>query len=477
MRLSRVSAAAPDLGLVRQSPQNTSHQKMTEGRDKGLAIPSGRLNRMVRLTGLTTALAGSVAAGGARALLSGQRPNLPDLILTPANAARVADQLAKMRGAALKAGQLLSMEARDVLPDELAHILERLRADAHFMPPGQLKKVLIANWGTHFMRHFKRFDVRPIAAASIGQVHRARTKDGRDLAIKVQYPGIRGSIDSDIRNLGLVLKTARLIPDGFDLVRLLEEARQQLHEEADYLREADAQESFRSALADDSAFIIPTIHREFTTPDILAMDFVPSVPIEQLVEADQTTRDHVANRLLALMLRELFDFHMMQTDPNFANYRYQPERERIVLLDFGATRRFDPLLVDGYRRLLIACQTGAGATALGILADIGLTAPDLPDRDKTLLLDLFDIATEPLRTSGIFDVSRSDLLARLRAAGLRLAGEQESVHIPPTDSLLLQRKVMGSYLLAERLRARLDLETLFAPYGASGYETTLPARA
>lgn len=438
---------------------------MTGGPDKSLAIPSGRLTRMARIGGLTTSLAGSVAANGARTLLSGQRPRLQDLILTPANMSRVADQLSKMRGAAMKAGQLLSMEASDILPGELAQILERLRAEAYFLPPAQLKKVLIANWGADFMKRFRRFDVRPVAAASIGQVHRAQTRDGRDLAIKVQYPGIRRSIDSDIRNLGLVLKGARVVPESVDLARILEDARQQLHEEADYLREATAQERFRKALADDPGFLVPVVHRDFCTPDILAMDFIPSVPIEQTLDIDQGTRDRVANRLLALVLRELFDLATMQTDPNFANFRYQTETDRIVLLDFGATRQFDPDLVAAYRHLMMACREGDGERALTIMAQIGLTAPEVPERDRRMLLDLFEMAVDPLITGGVFDVGQSDLLARLRAAGMRLAWEQEAVHVPPAQSLLLQRKMMGSYLLAERLGARVDLDALFAPYG------------
>ncbi|NKX42483.1 AarF/ABC1/UbiB kinase family protein, partial [Rhodobacteraceae bacterium R_SAG2] len=103
-----------------------------------------------------------------------------------------------MRGAAMKLGQLLSMDAGDILPQEFAVILSRLRAEADFMPPRQLKQVLDQNWGEGWQKQFRRFDVRPIAAASIGQVHRAILPDGRDVAVKVQYPGIAQSIDSDL---------------------------------------------------------------------------------------------------------------------------------------------------------------------------------------------------------------------------------------------------------------------------------------
>ncbi|MBE1285411.1 MAG: AarF/ABC1/UbiB kinase family protein [Rhodobacteraceae bacterium] len=433
-------------------------------KQRGLAIPTGRLNRMIRFSGMTAAVAGNMAVNGGVELLSGTRPKLRDLLLTPSNAARVADHLARMRGAAMKAGQLLSMETQDLLPAEISQILGRLRAEAHVMPPSQLKRVLIANWGQTFLKQFESFNVHPIAAASIGQVHRARTADGRDVVVKVQYPGIRDSIDSDMRNLGALLRASNMVPDEFDLNRLMEDARKQLHEETDYRREAEALRRFGRHLENRDGFVVPSVQDDLSTDDILTMTFLNGLPIENVATMDQSTRDSVAERVLTLMLYEVFVLRDVQTDANFANYRYDPIEDRVILLDFGATRQFDATLTAACLRMLKTMVTGARGEVIDQLVEIGLIGPDLSSADRAELLKLFDIASEPFRQGGVFEFGNSDLLPRLRYAGFDLAKAQVAMHAPPTDVLFLQRKVLGCYLLAERLGARVDLDQLLRPY-------------
>ena len=203
------------------------------------AVPSSRLSRIGRLGSLAGRIAGNVVSQGAGQLLRGEKPALSSLLLTPKNISNIADQLASMRGAAMKLGQLISMDAGDFLPEELAVILGRLRDDADPMPKDQLIATLNQSWGEKWQDDLLYFSFAPIAAASIGQVHKVITMDGRMLAVKVQYPGVKKSIDSDVDNVATLIKLTGLVPKSLDINPLLQEAKTQLHQEADYVREAD----------------------------------------------------------------------------------------------------------------------------------------------------------------------------------------------------------------------------------------------
>ena len=427
-------------------------------------VPHGRLARLARFGGLSAGLVGGMVAQSVRQAAKGQRPTLAGALLTTANARRVADQLANLRGAAMKMGQLLSMDSGEFLPPALAEIMARLRADAAPMPPAQLQAVLAQSWGRDWRTRFERFDVRPIAAASIGQVHRARTRDGRDLAIKVQYPGVRASIDSDVDNVATLIRLSGLLPAGLDVAPMLAEAKRQLHEEADYAREGACLAQFGALLADAGDYRVPGLHADLSGADVLAMDFVAGSAVEGLVDAPQATRDRIMTLMIALALRELFEFGLMQTDPNFANYRYDTVSDRLILLDFGATRAFSPDLVASYRALLAAGLAGDGAAAGAAMIAIGLIAADAPDRPRAAIAALFETAFAPLRAGGVFDFGDNSIAASVRQEGLEMATDRDFWHIPPIDALFLQRKFAGLFLLGSRLRARVDMAALLAPH-------------
>ena len=437
---------------------------MTGASSKGrpVSVPATRARRLAGLGGMASGIAGNMAAEGIRQLASGQRPDLRDLLLTPRNASRIADQLARMRGAAMKVGQLVSMDAGEILPPELAQIMSRLRADADYMPPKQLKQVLNANWGDDWLKQFRKFDVRPIAAASIGQVHRAQTRDGRDLAIKVQYPGVARSIDSDVQNVATLIRMSGLLPKGLNIDPLLEEAKAQLRDEADYLRERDQILQFQSLLKGVEGFVLPQPHDDLTTPHILAMTYLPGQPIETLESATQETRDSVAARLMDLMFREVFQFGAIQSDPNFANYRYDAEADQIVLLDFGAARPVPAGVADDYATLFKTARDGGDLREIAIA--LGFFAAETLPRHQKMVLDMLDIVFGPLKNGGTFDFGNREIARQLNDAGMAMAEERDFVHVPPIETLFLQRKFGGLYLLCSRLRARVDIGSMIDTY-------------
>ena len=432
----------------------------------GAAVPSSRISRLARLGSLASGVAGGMLAEGLRQLAQGRRPSVGDLLLTPANARRVAEQLAHLRGAAMKVGQLLSMDAGDLLPPELAQILARLRADAQPMPMSQLVTVLEANWGKDWTRHFSQFSFTPMAAASIGQVHAAQALDGRRLAIKVQYPGVARSISSDVDNVATLLRLSGLLPASLDIAPLLDEAKRQLHDEADYLKEAAHLRHYRSLLAGHPDFTLPEVIGELGTPNVLVMSRVEGQSLDTLEAAPQAERDRVAQLLFELLFNEIFAFRHVQTDPNLANYLYDPASRRLVLLDFGATRRFDAGLVEAYRRLLVAGMARDRQGLDAAAGEIGYFGAQIEDRHRQQVLDIFVMACEPLRHDGPYDFGRSDLARRMRDAGMQLGTDRDFWHTPPVDALFLHRKIGGLYLLAARLGARVDIRRLFLPHAA-----------
>ncbi len=432
---------------------------MTDDPARAYAVPTGRLDRMLRIGGTTSGILGSAVAGGLRQLARGERPSVAGALLTPAIAARITRDLGQMRGAVMKLGQMMSMDTGLVLPPEMTAILAALRADAPHMPPKQLQTVLNAEWGPGWYGRFDRFDVRPFAAASIGQVHRA-TQAGRDLAIKVQYPGVRASIDSDLDNLALVMRLPGLLPRGMDLSPLLAEAKRQLHVEADYRAEAQHLTAFRDLLAGSDRFVLPELIPDLSTPQVLAMTYVDSAPIDALLDAPQATRDRVARDLIDLCLRELFAFGLMQTDPNLANYRWDAGSGRVVLLDFGAAMPIDPGVVADFRGLLqVALGDDPDATRAA-LQRIGYFDTATAPQHQDLIQSMFTVAMEPLRQDAPFDFGTSPLLETLRDMGLALGADRDLAHVPPPATLFLHRKIGGIYMLAARLGARVALRPL-----------------
>lgn len=205
-----------------------------------------------------------------------------------------------------------------------------------FVNKSLAQAVLNTELGHGWRDQFMEFDSVPIAAASIGQVHRATLLDGSLVAVKVQYPGVAESIDSDLDNLKSLLLLGNLLPRGLFLDSSVAAARKELAWETDYVREAESTLRFGHLLADDACFSVPNVITELSGRRVLTTTWAQGVPLGQLEREPQAVRDWVATRMLDLCLRELFVFKFMQTDPNWTNFFYDGSRKKVRLgLAFG----------------------------------------------------------------------------------------------------------------------------------------------
>jgi predicted unusual protein kinase regulating ubiquinone biosynthesis (AarF/ABC1/UbiB family) len=184
------------------------------------------------------------------------------------------------------------------------------------------------------------------------------------------------------------------------------------------------------------------------------------VPLDSLVAAPQALRDRVAAALIDLVLRELFVFGAMQTDPNLANYRFDPKTGRIVLLDFGAVQIIPPAVSEDFRNLARAALAGGADQTRDAMGRIGYFGPATAPHHRDLIQSLFDMAMQPLRQQEPFDFAQSDLLDRLRDKGLAIGTDRDLAHVPPAATLFLHRKIGGMYLMAAKLRARVALRPM-----------------
>jgi len=420
-------------------------------------VSASRVGRLFKLGRLAGGVAATALNQGARQLARGQMPVAAELLLNPENARRFTLQLSEMRGAVMKVGQLLSMEAGDLLPRELTDILAGLRDSAHTMPDFQLQQVLNGAWGSDWPCRFESFDLKPFAAASIGQVHKAVDLQGRRLAVKIQYPGVSASIDSDVDNVAGLLKLFRLLPPGFDIQPLLEVARQQLHDEADYCLEACHLRRYRGQLAQDPVFRMPEVIDDLSSEKVLAMTLIEGEGIESLASAPAAVRDQMAARIIDLALKEFLHWGMVQSDPNFANFLFDARDNTIGLVDFGALRINRSDRAQSFARLLTSALNGDLEDIVDAACEVGYVEASDSFNVRVAIADLVQTAAEPAVHAGRYDFGYSSLSQRLGEKLWYLRNQEAFQRVPPADVIFLHRKLAGVYLLCARINARVDV--------------------
>ena len=360
------------LAAIQQPKVNTSPQREVHDVEQHLvadkqsissvalerSVPASRVSRVASFASLGAGLAfGTVAEASRRAvgIRSGANSGAStdgSLVLTEANASRIVATLCRVRGAALKLGQILSIQDGAVIGPELQAIFDRVRESADFMPRWQLEQVMKGDLGPNWKDNFGSFSMKPFAAASIGQVHRAILRDGTEVAVKVQYPGVAKSIDSDIRNLMTLMKVLAFLPEGLFVDKIASHMAVELAQECDYKREALCGQRMKELLAPLPVYNVPTVYPELSATQVLTTEYIQGLTIDQCTTLPQNTRNLIASAVLRLCFTELFIHRYMQTDPNWANFLFNQRTQQLGLLDFGATREYRPGFVNTYFKII-----------------------------------------------------------------------------------------------------------------------------
>ncbi|RCV25272.1 hypothetical protein SETIT_5G153400v2 [Setaria italica] len=463
-------AVPPPSPLPPQAPPLPSPAPLEKRRQlRERKVPSTPFSRALGFAGLGAGLAWGTLQESARRVVygtpadtDGKRSALSPF-LSDQNAERIALALCRMRGAALKVGQMLSIQDESLVPPPVLAALDIVRQGADVMPRKQLNSVLDAELGPNWSSKLRSFDYDPLAAASIGQVHRAVLKDGSDVVMKIQYPGVADSIESDIENVRLLLTYTNLIPKGLFLDRAMKVAKQELARECDYVLEASNQKRYKELLSDSDGYYVPKVIDQLSSKKVLTSEFVPGVPIDKVAQLSQETRNYVGCKLLELTVKELFVFRFMQTDPNWSNFLYDDATRKFNLIDFGAACDFPKRFVDDYLRMVVACANKDRAGVLEMSRRLGFLTGEEPEVMLDAHVQAAFIVGVPFSKPGGHDFRANNITHSVSNLGATML--KHRLTPPPDEVYSLHRKLSGAFLACIKIGAVVPCrEMLFQVY-------------
>lgn len=389
----------------------------------------------------------------------------------------LADELGQLKGSVMKVGQMLSVYGQYFMPPEAIEVLRSLQDDSPPVAWSDLEPVVVERLGRQRLSEIE-IDPEPLAAASLGQVHRAtRKSDGRELCVKVQYPGLADAIDSDIRTLTNIVRLARLVPKGIELTAIMEEVREMIYREVDYDRELRMTREFSERLADDDRYVVPDVFPEYSTETVLVTSFegADHVQSERVKHLSQTRRNALGESGLNLFFLEFFDWGIVQTDPHFGNYKVRIDdngNDQLVLLDFGATREFAPRFLGAYYNTVAGAFESDADKLIDGAIGIDLLRRDSPQHVFDSFANVGMLIIEPFRKEppaelatpdGRYKWGDSDLFWRVSRA-VQDAAISRWFRIPPREIVFLHRRLGGVFVLLSVFDAELNSHDLLAHY-------------
>jgi predicted unusual protein kinase regulating ubiquinone biosynthesis (AarF/ABC1/UbiB family) len=445
-------------------------------------LPTGRLARTARVGGLVTGQglrwAGMRTANRVR---TPERAAVAQRERTAALVNQLVDQLGQMRGAAMKVGQMISMVEFDGMAqddqDELRRKLAALRDDVPPVAFADLERLMRQEFGGPLERVFSDFDERAFAAASIGQVHRATTVDGAEVAVKIQYPGVAEAVETDLRNATLLLPLVRRLAPGLDAKALAAEMRERIGEELDYELEAQNQRRIERRMRGHPFVAVPRVRTDLSTRRVLVSEDIEGERFEAVRRAEEPQRDRYGEIVFRFFFGLLYRDRIALGDPHPGNYLLRPDG-RVCFLDFGLLRDVDTARVAGERAIALAVrEEDAADLKAALLAGGYLPAgrADAVDADWALALMRMAItwyavpgerrfSPEDARRGRDRERPDSDQRAAMRA--------QVNQFTLPPDSILIRRMHGIVAVVLEQLRAGADWGAIAAEYLYGGPPAT-----
>ncbi len=365
------------------------------------------------------------------------------------------NDVGELKGSVLKAAQILSLYGEYYLPEEVNEVLKKVQSQSHYLGWEKINSLIPAN-----LKAELEIEETPLAAASIGQVHRAKVKKtGEVVVLKIQYPGIKKAIDLDMKMIKTFLSMAKLLPKKMNLDPIYGEIKKVLMEEMDYEHEARKHAEYENLMKDVPGCYVPKLYPEFCSERVIVSEYIDGIPLSTLKGLSQEERNKLGTTLFRLFLQEIFRGHLIQTDSHPGNYLYR--NGEVVLIDFGACLAYPEKTLGQYRRLIGELYHGRRENFFAVLNEIsGNGGSFIMDQD--LLWKYCELAASPLRSTD-YDWGTTRLPDELYPLGMELVTTSR-IDTPPHDFIFLDRKILGLFSLLKSLRARFDVSSVSALY-------------
>jgi aarF domain-containing kinase len=425
--------------------------------------PSSFFGRSTKILGLAASIA-SKELGSRISQGMEKDPNLKklkQLNVQMEQARRIVKDLTQLRGAAMKVGQLLTLEAQDFLPKEVSDILTSLYDKAIPARKEAVWKTLREDLGSK-LEELDEISQEPIAAASIGQVHEAKLENQK-LAIKIQYPEISKTIDSDLKFLKRsVLSMSQFYKRKVDMSQMLDEVAEVVSQEVNYKKEADFLKKYKAHFESHPIFVVPEVFDFYSSHRVLTMSFEEGLSFDDWLKTNPSlkTRKQLGNRFIELYLKEFLELGLVQTDPNYGNFKIDPlsnktEPYRIILLDFGSTRHFPDSFRRVYCELFRRVTKGDYESALQYSIEQGF----IDSRESRSCFSVYDkmvrYLSEPFSKES-FDFTNGEFMKEIRSLSRQFIQKLEYTP-PPRKLIFLHRKLAGVFFICRKLGVALDL--------------------